>query len=61
MIRPKNKKVLNNDKYINTLTEIIDTYNKTNKVDMNKIEQIANNKPELLKDEIIHEIISNNN
>jgi hypothetical protein len=48
------------DKYINTLTEIIDTYNKSNIVDNKKIKEIAENKPELLKDDILSEIIKNN-
>ena len=50
----------NDSKYINTLTEIIDTYNKSNIVDNKKIKEIALNKPELLNDEILSEIISNN-
>ena len=36
----------------NTLTEIIDTFNKTDKLDNSKLSIIAENKPELLDDEI---------
>jgi len=56
MIRPKNK--TQDDKCISTFTDIIDIYNKTQKVDKEKIEYIQTNKPELLKDEILSEILS---
>lgn len=54
----KNKKTnKSTDKYIDTLTEIIDIYNKTNIIDNTKLDDIKLNKPELLKDDIINDII----
>lgn len=55
-IKFKNKNN-SDDKCINTLTEIIDTFNKTDKLDNSKLSIIAENKPELLDDEILSEII----
>ena len=60
MIKSKNKKQ-EDDKCINTLTEIIHTYNKTKKINKEKIKYISSNRPELLKDEILNDILSNSN
>jgi hypothetical protein len=61
IIKLNKNKIINDDKCINTLTEIIDTYNKSNILDQNKLEHIKTNRPELLKDEVLNDIISNNN
>ncbi len=60
IIRSKNK-TKEDDKCINTLTEIIHTYNKTKKINKDKVEYIASNKPELLKDDILNDILSSCN
>ena len=60
IIRSKNK-TNEDDKCINTLTEIIHTYNKTKKINKDKVEYIASNKPELLKDDILNDILSSCN
>jgi len=46
------------DDYIDTVTEIIETFNKSHKVDEHKLEKLAKLKPELLNDNIINEIIN---
>ena len=60
IIRSKNN-TKEDDKCINTLTEIIHTYNKTKKINKDKVEYIASNKPELLKDDILNDILSSCN
>jgi len=58
----KSKQIIqDDDKCINTLTDIIHTYNKTKKINKEKVEYIASNKPELLKDEILSDILSSCN
>ena len=47
------------DDYIDTVTEIIETFNKSHKVDEQKLEKLAKLKPELLNDNIINEIVKN--
>jgi len=56
MIKSK-KSAKTDDKCINTLTEIIDTFNKTKVVNKSKIQHIAENNPDLLKDDILKDII----
>ena len=58
----KSKKTVNvsDDKCINTLTEIIDTFNKTKIVNKSKIQHLAEYNPELLKDEVLKDILSEN-
>ena len=58
----KSKKTVNvsDDKCINTLTEIIDTFNKTKIVNKSKIQHLAEHNPELLKDEVLKDILSEN-
>ena len=60
MIKSKNIINLSDDKSINTLTEIIDTFNKTKIVNKSKIQQLIENKSELLKDEVLKDIIAEN-
>jgi hypothetical protein len=45
--------------YIDTMTEIIDIYNKSKKIDNDKIKKITSNRPELLKDVILNELTNN--
>jgi hypothetical protein len=45
------------DDYINSLTEIIDTYNKSKNIDETKLNKISQTKPEIFKDVIISELI----
>jgi len=47
------------ESYIETVTEIIDSYNKLKKVDNEKLEIISKNRPDLLKDSILNELTSN--
>ena len=47
------------ESYIDTVTEIIDSYNKSKKVDNEKLEIISKNRPDLLKDAILNELTSN--
>jgi hypothetical protein len=44
------------DDYINTMTEIIGTYNKTKNIDEAKLKKLTESKPEILFDNIIGEI-----
>jgi hypothetical protein len=46
------------ESYIDTVTEIIDSYNKLKKVDNDKLEKISKNRPDLLKDAILNELTS---
>jgi hypothetical protein len=43
--------------YIATMTEIIETYNKTNNVDEIKLKKLSDSKPDMLFDNIIGEIV----
>jgi len=45
--------------YIDTMTEIIELYNKSKKIDNDKIKKISDNKPELLNDKILNDLINN--
>jgi hypothetical protein len=65
IIKPSNKKKNNNndlssdsesDDYIEAMTEIIETYNKSKKVDEEKIKKLTKNRPETLNDNIIGEL-----
>jgi hypothetical protein len=47
------------ESYIDTVTEIIDSYNKLKKVDNEKLEIISKNRPDLLKDSILNDLTSN--
>ena len=44
------------DNYINTITEIIEIYNKTSFIDDIKINKLTTTRPDLLKDNIINEL-----
>jgi hypothetical protein len=44
------------DDYIDTMTEIIDTYNKSQVVDRHKLEKLIEDKPHLANDEILSQI-----
>lgn len=57
MIKCKKQSQIIDDNGINTLTEIIDTYNKTKIIDKSKIQNIIENNPELLNDEVLKQII----
>ena len=57
MIKCKKTPQIIDDNGINTLTEIIDTFNKTNIIDKSKIQNIIENNPELLKDDVLKQII----
>jgi hypothetical protein len=65
IFKPKSKTIdlkssseSDSDDYINTVTEIIETFNKSQKVDGEKLEKLTKLKPELLKDNIINEIVN---
>lgn len=45
------------DSYIDTVSEIIDTYNKSKKIDNEKIQKISQHRPDLLNDVILDELI----
>jgi hypothetical protein len=49
----------NSESYIDTVTEIIDTFNKSKKIDDDKLKAISLNRPHLLKDNVLNELISN--
>lgn len=57
----KNKKnnETDSDEYIDTMTEIIDTYNKSKKIDESKIQKLIQDKPELKYDMILSELQQN--
>jgi hypothetical protein len=44
------------ESYIDAMTEIIDTYNKSKKIDNDKLKKISDNRPELLNDAILNEL-----
>lgn len=54
-----NKDETDSDDYIQTMTDIIETYNKSNKVDHKKLEDLCNKKPELENDDIIANLKNN--
>ena len=48
------------DDYINSMTEIIDSYNKNSKIDEEKLIKLSLKNPEILNDNIINDIKNNN-
>ena len=41
------------------MTEIIETYNKSKKIDESKLEKLSNKKPDMLNDLVLNELIKN--
>jgi len=63
IIKPKNKDIINEDiydsdseDYIETMTEIIATYNKSKIIDEDKIKKLKQNRPNMLNDNILGEL-----
>lgn len=46
------------DEYINIMTEVIDMFNKSQKVDEVKIKKLIQDKPNLINDDVLSELIS---
>ena len=65
IITPKNQNVnianseSDSEDYIETMTEIIEIYNKSKKIDESKIEKLTAQKPEMLNDQILNELLNN--
>jgi hypothetical protein len=67
IVQPKNKhqhqhqhhtSESDSDEYIETMTEIIETYNKSKQIDESKLEKLATRKPELLNDLVLNELVN---